>query len=242
MDPLTVYKSAGEQNEYLITLQVSAEPSNTNLERSNVDNRETAKFRCKKAFVLDITHKFTGDSVESIRSNYKDDFVYRKGEFIEEPNYYTNYENVCSPGIHFFLIEEVAFFWGLDAIENGCYRKWHENGKLWVECGYKNGKLEGPYKSWHENGHLEAEDVYKNGKEEGLGKSWDENGQLIEECGYKNGKLEGPYKSWYENGQVYVECKYKNGEKEGLFRRWDENGQLTAEIEHKNGHSLGWSV
>ena len=83
---MEVYKSAGKLQDYLITLEIDPSDSNTNLSRK-VDVPETAKYRCRRAFVKTIEHKATGQTVDSIRSNYSDTFTYTVGEWAEEPNY-----------------------------------------------------------------------------------------------------------------------------------------------------------
>lgn len=205
-----VYKSGGKSNEYLIILGVN--PDDTNLKRTRVVNKDTAKFRCRKAFVVDIQHKDTGELVDSICSNYNPNFIYKRGEYIEEPAYNTNINIVCSKGIHFFTTKEPAFLYKyIPKKYNGIYQKWHDNGQLKSECEYKNGVKEGPLKSWYENGQFWEECVYKNGKREGPLKSWYFDGQLEEEYEYKNGVYNGLYKGWNQNGQLWIECRYKNG-------------------------------
>ena len=51
-------------------------------------------------------------------------------------------------------------------IEKGKYiiRYYDENGKLYLEIGYKNGKLHGKYKFWYNNGNPNFEEMYQNGK------------------------------------------------------------------------------
>jgi len=262
MEPIIGYKSAGDNNQYLVTLHIDPHPSNTNLERKGVAIKATAKFRCKKAFVAEIKNKNTGELTNKAASNYRSSFIYRQNEFIVEPDYDTDSESVCSEGIHFFLTEEVAFFWGRsDTIKNGLCKSWHENGHLNSECEYKNGKLEGFYrlrnnngillsesnykndllegshKEWYNNGKLEVKCEYKNGVKEGLYREWFNNGTLEVECEYKNGAIEGLYKRWYINGKLWEKCEYKNGQREGPYKEWHDNGTLDEEGEYKNGVS-----
>ncbi len=41
-------------------------------------------------------------------------------------------------------------------------KDWHYDGKLWVRCFYKDGKLNGEFKSWWGNGKLSSHQLYKN--------------------------------------------------------------------------------
>lgn len=224
------YKSGGEHNEYLITLDIDLNESNTNLARDGVADKNTAKFRCKKAYIVSIIHKDTNEAVDSVRSYHDYSFIYKVGSFIEEPSYDSDVNKVCSNGIHFFLSKERALLYGFFPSRYiTIIRKWFDNGQLQYECEYKNGKKEGLYKSWHYNGKLRVECEYKNDVLEGPYKIWHENGQLYEEGECKNDEKEGLWKEWRENGQLYQECEYKNGKEVGLFRRWYENGQLNFE-------------
>jgi antitoxin component YwqK of YwqJK toxin-antitoxin module len=45
--------------------------------------------------------------------------------------------------------------------KHGLYKYWYPNGKLSVECTYKNGKIECFYKSWLSEGVLELIDTNK---------------------------------------------------------------------------------
>lgn len=205
---MKVYKSAGERNDYLVTLELTdTSDSNTNLSRK-VDIPLFAKYRCKKAFVVSIEHKNTGKSVNFIESTYDSTFIYKVGEHISDKYYDANTNNICSRGIHFYKTKEQALYWQWQPV-NGPYKRWYENGQLQLECGYKNDKLEGPYKWWYGNGKLSVEHGYKDGKLEGPYKSWHENGQISkEECEYEGGELIGPYKSWYPNGELIKENKF----------------------------------
>ena len=201
---MIAYKSAGRNNDYLVTLEIDPDDSNTNLSRK-VDVPATAKYRCRRAFVKSIEHKATGQSVDSIESNYSDTFRYTIGRLVEVPDYDENVHSVCTRGIHFFKSKEPALYWCWHP-KNGPWKRWFENGQLEEVSVYRDDKLEGPYKGWYKNGQLLEECLFRDNKLEGLYKSWYENGQLMNEGEYKNGKLEGPWKEWYEDGTIiYVD-------------------------------------
>ena len=73
--------------------------------------------------------------------------------------------------------------------DEGEYKRWHENGELWVYCFYKDGQLHGEYKRWHENGQLWIHTFFKDDKAEGEYRQWNENGQLWHHKLYKNGEV-----------------------------------------------------
>ncbi|MDC0100495.1 DUF1566 domain-containing protein [Crocinitomicaceae bacterium] len=125
-----------------------------------------------------------------------------------------------------------------DGKEEGVQKDWYENGQIWDELNYKDGKEEGVQKSWYENGQLRSESNYKDGKEEGVQKSWHENGVLAYTEYYKDGKKEGVQKSWYWDGQLMSEWNYKDGKEEGVQKSWYENGQLRSEFNYKDGKRI----
>ena len=61
----------------------------------------------------------------------------------------------------------------------GQYLDWYENGQLWYEGNYKDGKLHGKCLGWYENSEKEYEFNYKNGGRHGKCISWDKNGNII---------------------------------------------------------------
>ncbi len=123
------YKSGGE---YIITLEIPNESPN-NLKRSNVVDKNYAKFRCQKAKVLSICHKQLFTHIESSISNYDPNFVYTVGEWIEIPldEYDTNIEKVCKSGIHFYTTYEAAYHHNIIP-ENGIKKEWYESGQLFI--------------------------------------------------------------------------------------------------------------
>ena len=217
------YKSAGENSEYIVILEIPSD-AQTNLERKNVANSKYAKYRCSKALVVDIEHKETKQKVDYVVSSYINSFVYTLNEIIEDIYFDDNLEEVCAEGIHFFKTKKQALIYNTRP-ENGKYKQWHDNGQLWEECVYKDGKIEGKYKQWHDNGQLSVERVYKDGKNEGKYKQWHDNGQLWTECVYKDGKIEVNTNS----GMTMDNCVYKDGKIEGKYKQWHDNGQLCVQ-------------
>jgi len=61
-----------------------------------------------------------------------------------------------------------------DTMENGLwfsgyygegeYKAWYSNGRLSINCYYKNREKDGEYKAWLENGKLYFHKLYKNGQ------------------------------------------------------------------------------
>jgi len=85
--------------------------------------------------------------------------------------------------------ENVDYYQDSKGLRQGEFKVRWNNGKLWLHCFYKDGKLNGEYKRWEKNG------------------------QLYQHCFYENGKLEGEYKKWYgyTSGKLKEYGFYKNG-------------------------------
>ena len=119
-----VYKSCGS---YIVTLNILKD-SKHNLFRRNVVDSSKAKFRCSKAFVIDITHKYTNEKIDEIESDYSRDFIYRVGHYV-----FSDFDlplvETCSRGIHFYLTEECAYYHNVPYKYRDCIHK------SWFSCG-----------------------------------------------------------------------------------------------------------
>lgn len=67
---------------------------------------------------------------------------------------------------------------------DGVWKAWYEDGTLWSEGVYKNGKRNGPGTTYHPNGKKYIEGNYKDDVQVGIWKIWDENGNLEKEVNY----------------------------------------------------------
>lgn len=69
----------------------------------------------------------------------------------------------------------------LNGERNGLWKSWYEDGSLWSEGFFENGKREGKSVVYYPNGHKMLEGQYVNNQRTGLWRSWDEDGNLINE-------------------------------------------------------------
>lgn len=66
----------------------------------------------------------------------------------------------------------------------GKWTYWFSDGKIWSECGYKNGLKHGKSTVYYENGQKRYEGNYHNDTTTGIWKFWNEQGSLIKEINY----------------------------------------------------------
>lgn len=67
------------------------------------------KCRCDKAYVMEIQNMDgTRATVDAVRSDHDQNFVYTVGATVEVPDFDDNRWSECAPGIHFFIDRRVA--------------------------------------------------------------------------------------------------------------------------------------
>lgn len=159
------YKSAGN-GKYIVKLAVDTISARTNLYRKTI-NKKNALFRTSTAYVTGIYEKFNKlNEIESIGSDYDSKFIYQKGHYSNVPNFDPNIDAISSSGIHFFLTKTPAYHFSLEKNINytGKYMTWFDDGQIRTVCYFKNGYLHGQFKEYHDNGKIYKEGRYKNGR------------------------------------------------------------------------------
>jgi len=107
-----------------------------------------------------------------------------------------------------------------------------------VMRSYVAGIQEGVWRTWHDNGRLYKEGELKLGKEHGRYLEYFENGILCYEYFYDSGKKTGLWRSWYENGNIYTERNFKDGTLNGRLVHYSEEGEELVTEEYRNGHVI----
>jgi antitoxin component YwqK of YwqJK toxin-antitoxin module len=151
---------------YLIIQLEIPEDAITNMNRKNIVNNDTAKYRTDKAKVMDI-YDFCGNNYEEASSIYDKNFCYKKGEIISENTFDKKLENVCTKGIHFFLYENIArnyiYYYTNPENENGLIILFYDNGQVYEEFTVVNGYIDGKRIKYRENGKVHKINYYKKG-------------------------------------------------------------------------------
>jgi antitoxin component YwqK of YwqJK toxin-antitoxin module len=186
---MLAYKAAKNgETRVLITLEIP-DDALTNMNRSSVVIKETAKYRANKANVLKIEDA-DGNLYETAESGFyeKKKILYKVGETVECPDYDMDAEKVCSKGIHFLLNREVAEQYELHYIPSGVRILYHENGVKQSECTFVNGLTTGLYQTWYPSGQQEVKCMVIKGVNHGLYQRWLPSGQIEKEILFENGK------------------------------------------------------
>lgn len=230
----TVIKGYKAAQNYIIELNIDTINSNNNLCRKVMD-KNYAKYRCDRAFVCGIYHKFTDVEIDFIKSDYDDAFIYKKNEYINEEDYDPNIHSICTYGIHFYLSKEAAYFHNIDRHCTNYtdeYKQWYDNGLLCLKCNYTNGIM-CSLERWYPSGQLEIR------SNTSLIEKWYNNGQQKERIHCINGEINGLVEGWYTNGQLHYRKNYIGGKLNGMNEMWSSNGKLDARCNYENDELVG---
>lgn len=74
-----------------------------------------------------------------------------------------------------------------------------------------NRQLDGEYKTFYDDGQIYLQEFYQDGKLENERKIWYKNGQIWSRSFYRNGNIEGEHRSWCADGQLKTREFYRNG-------------------------------
>lgn len=171
-----VYKSC---HPYIVTLQ-KLRDTITNEERQDIFDSFNAKYRANKLKVISIKHKLTNEEINSVETTY---YEYKKLKYIKdtivvEKNFNDDLKDPYGEGIYYYKNREIAYFLEIEKFNNytGICKLWHTNGKLYWQCNYKTGKLDGMERQWYENGILDFICHHIDNIPNGLFQKWYESG------------------------------------------------------------------
>lgn len=106
---------------------------------------------------------------------------------------------------------------------NGLVKYYFENGTIYQEVNYKDGKIHGNRKIYFKSGKLQNEREYEDDKMEGKFSEFYETGEMKTSGKYENNLKEGVWKSFYKNGKIKERGKYEKGEKIGIWKTFYKN-------------------
>ncbi|WKD86005.1 hypothetical protein KCTC32516_01355 [Polaribacter huanghezhanensis] len=106
---------------------------------------------------------------------------------------------------------------------DGLVKYYFENGVLFQEINYKEGKINGIRKVHFESGKLKTITNYLNDKKEGKYYEYYETGELFSTGAFENNLREGGWKTFYKNGKIKEKGNYEKGEKAGTWKIFYKN-------------------
>lgn len=118
------------------------------------------------------------------------------------------------------------------AKREGPARTYYDDGQVWVESAYHDGRLHGPYVEYHRGGRKAREGGYEQGDRTGRWTFFFEDGTKEEESGWTKGFPDGPFSNYWRNGKLRTEGRRCRGVQCGKWRSFDEDGRLTGSVEY----------
>jgi len=85
---------------------------------------------------------------------------------------------------------------------------YYDNKQIQMDGGYKHKKRNGKWVYYHEDGKIWSEGFFINGKSDGVRKTYFDNGKLRYEGNYKEDVRVGKWRFYDENGRLIKEVDY----------------------------------
>lgn len=128
--------------------------------------------------------------------------------------------------------KEVQQRQAVNAVKDGKWSNWFEDGTLRSEEFYNKGSMIGNWKVWYNNGQLESDINFTTG----TAVHFHKNGKKQSEGGIADGMVNtGKWIGYFENGSKNYEGTYtKEGKKDGVWTWYDEKGNATTQT-YANG-------
>lgn len=117
------------------------------------------------------------------------------------------------------------------ARRHGPARTWYDDGTLWIEERWVEGKRDGPFVEYHRNGKPAREGSYRLDEKVGTWTVSSERGLPEERAEWRDHRLHGPFATWYPNGKRRTEGRYCSGVQCGAWTTWDEEGRVAGRME-----------
>lgn len=127
-------------------------------------------------------------------------------------------------------------------IKHGEYRKWHQSGKMALNCYYVHGELEGPYKSFFDSGEVLETSSYLHGSLNGVSTVFNKDGGKVETSTFVEGLKNGAAAKYNKDGSVLEKGSYKNDLKYGLWEFYTNKGILKEKSEFVDDSRHGKTI
>ncbi|MCZ8021523.1 MAG: tetratricopeptide repeat protein [Cyclobacteriaceae bacterium] len=123
---------------------------------------------------------------------------------------------------------------------NGKLQRFLDNGKLYTEYNYLNGKREGSFKIHYPNGNVLLEGRYTEDEPTGIWKWYYINGQLETIGKYNNEQRDSVWLYYHENGKLDRIHNFVNGNIHGVSKYYSPEGILLIEKKFNNDDLIAY--
>lgn len=128
-----------------------------------------------------------------------------------------------------------------DTLKNdGAYKEYYPDGKVFVEGEYRLGAPSGEWKYYHPDGTAAKTVTFSEGKPTGEVKILRADGTVLATRNYDDGKRAGDWTLFAEEGdQMIIESHYADGKPDGIWQVWYPNGKQRRQIPFVDGKQQG---
>lgn len=109
--------------------------------------------------------------------------------------------------------------------------KYYDDGRTWVEAGWRRGLLHGAFRERYRGGAVAREGSYQDGKRTGPWTVRAEDGSVVEESSWKDGLRHGPFVQYWPGGRPRTVGRHCLDVQCGRWRSFDEAGRETSSTE-----------
>lgn len=114
---------------------------------------------------------------------------------------------------------------------HGPARRFYDDGSVWVEERFFEGKRDGPFLERHRNGRKAREGTYRLDGKVGTWTVWYEDGTLEERSEWVANSQHGPFTAWHRNGTKRTEGRFCHGVQCGTWITWDDGGHELGRVQ-----------
>ena len=119
-----------------------------------------------------------------------------------------------------------------NARREGPARTYYDDGGVWIESSYHEGRLEGPFLERYRSGMRAREGAYQGGQRTGAWRFFYEDGTLQEEASFVRGVPDGRFADYWPNGKPRNTGRRCLGAQCGPWSSYDEAGRLVGTVEY----------
>jgi antitoxin component YwqK of YwqJK toxin-antitoxin module len=118
------------------------------------------------------------------------------------------------------------------AWKDGLARLYYDDGRLWIEERWREGRRDGPFVEYHRNGRKAREGAFDLDRKSGRWVVSSDAGDVEEECEWRAGVPHGGFASYWPGGRRRTVGRYCGGSQCGTWKTWDREGREVGSVEY----------